>query len=300
MKFEPIRYIYRKTGEIKIEKVPGELFLKFLYYNPFGKLTLELLAKRKFLTWYYGKQMDKESSVGKIQGLIDGAGINMEESKKQVNEFKNFNEFFIRELKEGARPIDNNSNSFVSPGDGKILVYKDIKDISNFFIKGNEFTLKEFLNSEELAKKYHNGILAILRLAPIDYHRFHFPADGKIGKTTTIGGNYYSVSPYAIKKNFRIFCENKREYSILETEIFGDVLLCEVAATMVGGIHQSYKENSEIKKGDEKGYFYFGGSTIVLLFEKDKIKIDDDILENTINGIETKVYMGEKIGVVCQ
>lgn len=137
----------------------------------------------------------------------------------------------------------------------------------------------------------------IIRLAPIDYHRFHFPADGEISESKLIDGVYYSVSTHAIKKNFRILCENKREYSILKTEKFGDIAMFEVGATMVGGIKQSYKPNSYVKKGEEKGYFYFGGSTCVLVFERGKVKIDEDLLENTKKGIETKVYMGEKIGI---
>ncbi|MGL6064940.1 MAG: phosphatidylserine decarboxylase [Fusobacteriaceae bacterium] len=297
MNFKPIEFIDRRTGERKIEKVPGENFLKFLYYNPLGELSLESVIKRKFLTAFYGKQMDKESSVNKIQGLIESAGINMEESKKQKSEFKTFNEFFIRELKEGARPIDVNENHLVSPADGKIFAYQNIAEVSNFFIKGEEFTLEEFFKDKILAEKYKNGALVIVRLAPIDYHRFHFPADGTISEGKKIHGYYYSVSTYAIRKNFRIYCENKREYSILKTKKFGDIVIAEIAATMVGGIKQSYKENTEIKKGEEKGCFFFGGSTTILLFEKNKIVIDEDILKNSQNSIETKVFMGEKIGV---
>ncbi|MGL4687155.1 MAG: phosphatidylserine decarboxylase, partial [Fusobacteriaceae bacterium] len=141
------------------------------------------------------------------------------------------------------------------------------------------------------------GTLVIVRLAPVDYHRFHFPADGIISECKKIQGYYYSVSTYAIRKNFRIYCENKREYSILKTKKFGDIVIAEIAATMVGGIKQTYKENTEIKKGEEKGCFYFGGSTTILLFEKNKIILDEDILKNSQNSIETKVFMGEKIGV---
>lgn len=297
MKFKEIEYIQRKTGEKLIEKVPGENFLKFLYYNPFGKLSLNAIIKRKMLTSYYGKKMDKPKSVEKIKKLIVSAGIDMSESKKSIEEFKNFNEFFIRELKEGSRIIDKEENSLVSPADGKIFVYENLDDVKKFFIKGDEFTLKEFLKNDKLANKYKNGIFMIVRLAPIDYHRFHFPADGVIGKTEKIEGYYYSVSTHAIKKNFRIYCENKREYSILKTRKFGDILMAEIAATMVGGIKQTYIQNTHVKKGDQKGWFYFGGSTVIMLFEKEKVKIDTDLLENSLKGIETRVYMGEKIGV---
>lgn len=297
MEFKKIEYIERKTGEIKVEKVPGEKYLKFLYYNPLGELPLNLVVKKKFLTEYYGKKMDKPESVKKIPSFIEQADINIAEAKKRVEEFKSFNDFFYRELKEGARTVDYRENVLASPADGKILAFENLDREKEFYIKGDKFTLEEFFADKKLANKYKNGVFMIIRLAPIDYHRFHFPADGEISESKLIDGVYYSVSTHAIKKNFRILCENKREYSILKTEKFGDIAMFEVGATMVGGIKQSYKSNSYVKKGEEKGYFYFGGSTCVLVFERGKVKIDEDILENTKKGIETKVYMGEKIGI---
>lgn len=295
MKFEKIKYIERKTGEIKEEKVMGEGALKFLYYNPFGTLLLNMVIKRKFISEIYGKKMDKPKSKAKISSFIKEMNIDMNDYARDINEYKSFNDFFYRELKAGARNIDMNENILVSPADGKILAYKDLKEKDKFFIKGSEFTLEEFFNNKELAKKYEGGTFVIVRLAPADYHRFHFPADGKISETKKINGYYYSVSTHAIKKNFRIFCENKREYAILSTERFGDIAMIDVGATMVGSIVQTYKKDSFVKKGEEKGYFLFGGSTCILVFEKDKIEIDCDIIENTKKRIETRIYMGEKI-----
>lgn len=296
MNFDKINYIERKTGEIKVEIPPGEGFLKFLYYNPLGKLPLNLVVRKKFLTDYYGKKMSEKSSVEKIKPFIEENFINMNESKKRVEEFTSFNDFFIRELKEGAREIDGDENVLVSPADGKILVFNNLKDTTKFFLKGDEFTLEEFLMDKEEAKKFQGGTILIIRLAPVDYHRFHFPADGIVSESKLIEGYYYSVSPYAIKKNFRVYCENKREVSILKTKKFGEIVLSEIGATMVGGIVQTYKPNTSVKKGDEKGYFFFGGSSCVLLFQKDRVRFDRDLLENSSKGIETKVYMGEKIG----
>ncbi|MDX8335305.1 phosphatidylserine decarboxylase [Candidatus Cetobacterium colombiensis] len=296
MNFDKINYIERKTGEIKTENPPGEGFLKFLYYNPLGKLPLNLIVRKKFLTEYYGKKMSCKSSIEKIKPFVNENFINMEESKKKIEEFTSFNDFFVRELKDGAREIAQGDEILVSPADGKILVFENLKDTTKFFLKGDEFTLEEFLMDKEEAKKFQGGTIVIIRLAPVDYHRFHFPADGEIGESKLIDGYYYSVSPYAIKKNFRIYCENKREVSILKTKKFGEIVLSEIGATMVGGIKQTYTPKTFVKKGDEKGYFFFGGSSCVLLFEKDKVNFDKDILENSQKGIETKVYMGEKIG----
>jgi len=99
-------------------------------------------------------------------------------------------------------------------------LHQNIKEIDKFFVKGSEFTLEEFFNDKDLAKKYEDGTFVIIRLAPADYHRFHFPVDGEISEVKKISGDYYSVSTHAIKTNFRIFCENKREYAILKTEKF--------------------------------------------------------------------------------
>ncbi len=296
MDFKKIEYINRSTNKVETEKVPGENFLKFLYYNPLGTLSLETIVKRKFLSKWYGKKMDSPKSCGMIENFAKENGIDLNEAKKSLNEFTSFNDFFIRELKDGARKIDFDEDTLVSPADGKILVIENLHDSSKFFLKGEEFTLNEFFKDEKLAEKYQGGVMVIIRLAPVDYHRYHFPADGKISKSTEIEGYYYSVSPHAIRKNFRIFCENKREYSILSTEKYGDICICEIGATMVGGIKQTYEPNTFVKKGDEKGYFYFGGSTVILFLEKDRVEIDRDILENSIDGIETKVFMGEGIG----
>lgn len=296
MKFEKIKYIERKTGEIKIEKVMGESALKFLYYNPFGKLALHLIIKRKFLSDWYGNRMSNSKSKEKIKSFVKEMNINMEDYSRPIEDYTSFNDFFYRELKPNARKIDYDENVVVSPADGKILAYQNIKDIDKFFVKGCEFTLEEFFNDKNIAKKYEEGTFVIIRLAPADYHRFHFPANGKISEVKRISGNYFSVSTHAIKTNFKIFCENKREYAILKTEKFGDIAMFDVGATMVGGIVQTYKPNSYVKKGEEKGYFLFGGSTCILIFEKDKVVIDSDIIENTINKIETRIYMGEKFG----
>lgn len=290
-----IQYIDRKSGTIITETPPGEGFLKLLYQNPFGKTTLLPMVKRKALSSRYGKMMSRASSVKKIQNFVKKLGIDMSESEKSISEFTSFNDFFYRKLKPSARPI---KNGFVSPGDGKLIAFKNVEDVHNFFIKGREFTLEEFLNSKSLAEKYKNASLLILRLAPNDYHRYHFPYDGTPSEMTKIKGDYFSVSPYALASNFtKVFCENKREFCELQTRDKGDILIAPVGATMVGSIIETYTPNEQVKKGDEMGYFAFGGSTIVLLIDHQKITIDQDILENTKNHIETAVQMGEKIGL---
>jgi phosphatidylserine decarboxylase len=291
---DPIQYYERESGQIKTEKVAGEKWLVWLYYNPIGEATLWAFAKRKLVSSIYGKMMDRTSSAKKINPFIEDFDIDMSVAQKQ--EFSNFNDFFTRKLKDDARPIDISSNVVVSPADGKILAYADISN-SYFIIKGYRFDVSSFLDNPDQAQKYHDGALLIIRLAPVDYHRFHFPVSGNLSQNKKIEGDYYSVNPFALRKKAEILCLNKREYAIISNPLFGDVIMAEVGATMVGSIEQTFK-GSFVNKGEEKGYFKFGGSTVVLLFEKSKIHIDEDLLINTAKGYETTVKMGERIGEV--
>ncbi len=289
----PIQYYDRESGLLKTEKVAGEKWLVWLYNNPVGEATLWALAKRKVVSSVYGNRMDRPSSAKKIQPFVEEFDIDMRTAQKQ--KFNSFNDFFTRKLKNYARPVDTSSTISVSPADGKILAYADISN-SDFIIKGYRFDIFSFLNHAGLAQNYLDGTLVIIRLAPFDYHRFHFPISGTVLPITRIDGEYYSVNPLALRKMAEIFCLNKREFTIISNPLFGDVVMTEVGATMVGSIVQTYARNFA-KKGEEKGYFKFGGSTVVLLFEKNKIRIDNDLLMNTLKGYETVIKEGERIGV---
>jgi phosphatidylserine decarboxylase len=289
----PVQFVDRESGSIKTEKVAGEKWLVWLYNNPVGEATLWALAKRKAVSSFYGELMDRPASAEKIGPFVEEFNIDMSEAKKQ--NFNSFNDFFTRELKASARTIDTVSTVAVSPADGKILAYADIST-ANFIVKGYRFDVPSFLSDEKLAKKYSDGSLVIIRLAPNDYHRFHFPVNGKITSTEEVYGDYYSVNPIALREMVEIFCLNKRAYSVIDSPVFGQVVMAEVGATMVGSIVQTFSDDT-VLKGAEKGYFKFGGSTVVLLFEKDKIILDEDLLENTLKGLETSVLMGERIGI---
>ncbi len=288
----PIQYLDRGSGLLKTEKVAGEKWLVWLYNNPVGEATLWALAKRKVVSSVYGNKMDRPSSTKKIQPFVDEFDIDLSTAEKQ--EFKSFNDFFIRKLNRSARPVDTDSVTAVSPSDGKILAYADISN-SDFIIKGYRFDIFSFLNNDQLAQKYLDGTLVVIRLAPFDYHRFHFPMNGSLSPITRIKGDYYSVNPLALRKMAEIFCLNKREIAIISNPLFGDVVMVEVGATMVGSIVQTYTGNFA-KTGEEKGYFKFGGSTVVLLFEKNRIRIDEDLLINTLRGYETVIKVGERLG----
>jgi len=292
-KHPPIQYLDRDSGQIKTEKIAGEKWLMWLYNNPVGEATLWALAKRKMVSSIYGAMMDRPSSANKIEPFVEEFNIDLRIAQKQ--QFTSFNNFFTRKLKSDARPVDTNSNVVVSPADGKVLAYASILN-TDFIVKGYRFDVYSFLGDSALARKYRDGSLLVIRLAPNDYHRFHFPVGGSVTPIVRIDGDYYSVNPIALLKRAEIFCLNKREFVSISNPQFGDVIMAEVGATMVGSIVQAY-EGDNVFKGQEKGFFKFGGSTVVLLFEKCKIRIDSDFLINTNKGLETTIKAGERIGV---
>ncbi len=290
---ESITYINRRTGKKEVESVSAEKIIKYLYHTQLGQATLHTLVKRRMLTKLVGKMMDSKLSRRHAVNFARKYRIKMSDYiKEDIRSYATFNDFFTRKIKMEKRPV---GNGVVSPADGKILAFQNLSDVSKFFIKGSEFTLNSFLDDDQLAKTYKDGAMLIVRLAPSDYHRFHFPANGVISESKSINGRYYSVSPLALRKSLEIFCQNYREYSILQTEQYDDILISEIGASMVGSISQTYKAGSTIKCSDEKGYFSFGGSTVVLLFKKGSVTIDEDLCRNTQEGYETSIHVGESV-----
>jgi phosphatidylserine decarboxylase len=291
-----ITYYNRRNKSYDIEKVAGDKYLNWTYTSPIGMRLLELVIKKKLFSSLYGWSLNRKSSTKKIDGFIKDFKLDPSSFEKNSNEFRSFNDFFYRKLKQEARPIDIKSNSLISLGDGKLFAYENIDLDKLVQVKGFTYSLKELIQDEGTASKYAGGTCLILRLCPTDYHRFHFIDSGHCSKATKIKGAYYSVNPVALQKVQKVFCENKREWSILHSDNFKDVLYIEVGATCVGSIIQSYTPNERVEKGEEKGYFKFGGSTVILFFEPNTIKIDSEIINQTSLGYETYVLMGEKIG----
>lgn len=289
----PYHYIDRSTGQIKTEKTMAGTLLYWLYNNPLGELSLQALVKRKIVTDIYGTYMHSSWSVHKIDPFIQK--YNIDTSQFEMKHFASFNGFFIRKLKPGARKIDTAHQAVIAPVDGKCLVYPNLES-TDFLVKGTRFQVQSFLLNDTLSKKYQNGSLLLFRLAPTDYHRYHFPLSGKLSPTHKISGYYYSVNPIALIEDSHIFLENKRQYQIIHNPVFGDVIMAEIGATMVGSMVSTYQGKTALK-GKEEGYFQFGGSTVILLFEKGKIHIDDDLVRNSESHLETSVKMGQEVGV---
>lgn len=295
-----IRYINRKTNSVEVEKIYGNRALSLFYGNSwlstlFSILFTPLLSKIPLFSRIYGYFQKQPVSLKKVGPFIEEYGIDTSEFVSK--EFRSFNDFFTRKLKNEARPISKDPNRAILPADGRYLVFPSLKQEDLFYVKGKRFDLNSFLNSGAYARRYADGSMVIARLNPTDYHRFHFIADGIPGKAKPIQGEYHSVSPIALKKNFSILWTNKRVITDIDTEAFGKILYVEVGAICVGTIHQTYKPEKMVLKGDEKGYFSFGGSCIVLLFEKGAITFDKDLVMNSQNGFETKANMGESLGI---
>ncbi|MCT4666226.1 MAG: archaetidylserine decarboxylase [Flavobacteriales bacterium] len=291
---DQIQYIERQSKKVLTEEVPSGGMIRFLYgQNPLGKILLHQLFKRKWISSFVGKHMDSKRSIKRIQAFIDQFQMKMDDYIIPSTGFQSFNDFFYRKIKPEARPI---AEGIISPADGKILVFPTLEASQQFFIKGSLFDIHRFIQNKKVSEKYLDGGMAIIRLAPVDYHRYHFPTAGVVGENIKIKGDYYSVSPLALKKNLEIFLENKREYVEVEHPKSGKYLICDVGATMTGSIIQTHQANTTVEKGQEKGYFAFGGSTLVLLFQKNTMHFAEDLIENTQNHFETTIKMGENIG----
>jgi len=298
-----IVYINRKTGQKEVERVYKNKALLFLYGDHWlskqmSKSILPMIAKLSFFSQFYGFLQKQPSSRKKIRSFIEYFQVDESEFLEPVHTFKSFNDFFIRRLKLEARPIFAETNTAVIPADGRYYFYQNINLSQGFVIKDKKFCLTSLLQSEKLASLYLEGSMVIARLCPSDYHRFHFPCDGVPGPSALINGWLYSVNPIAIQKNLEIFTQNKRMLCEIETHLFGRVLYIEVGATCVGSIQQTYTPGQNYIKGQEKGYFEFGGSCVILLFPKDRIAFDADLINATEHGFEMRCQMGESMGKV--
>lgn len=300
---EPIFYFDRLSKEQQTELVYGASALKLLYGDDLvsktlGASLLHLLVRNPLFSALYGYWQKSPLSKSKIKPFIDQFAINSTEFADSVDSFGSFNDFFIRKLNPAARPIDQDETTAIIPADARYRFFPNIAENEGFIVKGEKFDLFTLLEDEELAKAYANGSMVMARLCPTDYHRFHFPVDCIPSATHWINGWLYSVNPIALKKDIQIFTKNKRTITKLKTENFGEILYLEIGATNVGSIHQTYVPNKIYTKGDEKGYFAFGASSLILLFEPNKIVFDKDLLELSRSSLEIRCLMGQSMGTI--
>ena len=247
----------------------------------------------KTLSIKQGKKFNDPASVAQIEGFINFHRLDMSEVLLPTDQFKNFNEFFYRALKPGARPCSapDNPKIVVSPADCRTVVFNTTEDATRIWVKGREYSIARLLGDAypEEAKRFSGGPMGVFRLAPQDYHRFHVPVDGVLGIPRTVEGEYYTVNPMAIRSALDVYGENVRVVVPIDSVIFGRVMYVCIGAMMVGSTVITRKAGEHVKRAEELGYFQFGGSTVLLLFEPGSMVFDDDIVENSNGALETLV-----------
>lgn len=293
-----ILYYDRYREEICSEKVYGDRSLRWTYGTMAGRAALHLLVKRALFSHWYGWSMDRPGTRQKIEPFIEKFELDASEFALRPEEFKTFNEFFFRKLKPEARPIDSKPSSICFPADGRHLCVPDLSTGDGLFVKGEMFDLETLVGDRGLASRYANGSLLLSRLCPTDYHRFHFPMGGTPGPAKLLNGHLFSVNPIALCQNIQILATNKRVMTELVTESCGTVLLMEIGATCVGGICQTYEPGAVVAKGDEKGYFRFGGSSTIVIFEPGRVVFDEDLVEQSSQHRELYARMGDSMGTI--
>ena len=289
----PIKYFNRYSGTICTERIYGDRWLRWVYGNPLGRIGLWAFFRRSLFSRWYGWRMSSASSRSRIDPFIRTFSVDPDEFLEPVSAYDSFNAFFMRRLKPEARPIASDVNETIFPADGRHMGFSDVSALNAVYAKGQSFKLARLFGSTEKASPYENGSVVISRLCPVDYHRFHFTVEGKASAPTLINGCLQSVNPIALRRNLSILWENKRYLSFVESEVFGRVASLEIGATCVGSVQYQQTSLYDVGKGDEKGWFSFGGSMTMTFFEKDAVRLASDLLTHSAEGREIYARMGD-------
>ena len=285
---KPIEYVERTSGKRIVESVMGDGALRFAYETLLGRTLWTVLFGSKLPSAWLGRRYDSPKSKKDIAALASIPGCLPDEAEKPLSEYGSFNEFFTRRLKPGARPV---GDGLVSPADGRLRLYLGADADTPFPLKGATKSLRTVFDEEAPAGKYD---IAVIRLAPVDYHRFHFPCDCLTAEPARVlPGKYHSVNPIALARYPDVYADNERQI-VKGLGAFGDFWLVDVGAFGVGTIVQTYS-GSRHAKGDEKGYFKFGGSTVIFVAPAGAVVFDEDLVRNSASGLETQVRCSERI-----
>lgn len=284
-----MKYIVRDRNSTKDIIMESNIALTFFYETFIGRLILKLFISKSFNN-LMAKYMNSKLSLKRVDKFISKNNIDIYAYSKL--KYKSYNDFFTRKIVCSKRPICANKDMFISPCDSKLTAYK-ITDELTLNIKNSYYSINSLID-DDIINEYKGGFALVFRLSTDNYHRYCYIDSGYKGKNIHIDGVFHTVQPIALK-HFNFYKTNTREYTVLNTNNFGKVIYVEIGAMGIGKINNNHEEY-KFKKGEEKGYFEFGGSTIVLLVKKDIISIDNDIYENSLLNIETNVKYGEKIG----
>ncbi len=288
-----MKYIER-NGNCYTEESRQDQLLEYMYHSLAGRMALKVLVQ-PWISKLSGKFFDSRYSISLIEPFVKKNHIDMDQYEE--TKYHSYNDFFTRKIKSSLRPISEDKESFISPCDGKLSIYPILKDEEGrncFRIKHTCYTLASLLRSKKLARKYEGGYACIFRLTLDDYHRFFYVDDGEKSCNYRIPGILHTVNPVANDVE-PVYIENTREFSLLKSKHFKTILMMEVGALLVGKI-VNYHEKTKVHRGQEKGRFEFGGSTVILLLQKDAVNFEESLIKNTEKGYETIVKMGEALG----
>lgn len=302
MSGDPVIYFNRYTEQFEREPIYGEEALRFICLNPLGRLLARCLVARPFFSRFFGWYMSLPGSTSRIRGFIEEFRIDSSEFRKPLDSYTSFNDFFRRELKTGVRPVDPDPLGVVFPADGRHLGWERLGLEQGLFLKGQRWNLPDLLGGDTgQIQRFSGGGAVLSRLCPTDYHRFHFPVAGRMGPVRLLPGPLYSVNPLALRTRIRTLWENRRLVSLLEDTPVGTVAMIEVGATNVGSIrHEHLEPGQPVQRGQAKGWFEFGGSAIVTLFEPGRVRLSEDLLRHTREQIELYARMGDRMGVLAE
>jgi len=285
--------IWIYNGEhLEQERICPELWMRLIYENPVGGASLLWLVKRKAVSRLYGLYCRTPMSARVIPKFIEKYDVDMTGCN---GTYKNFAQFFSREKEDIQFPKE--PTALGSPCEGLVSVFPEINQGQVIAAKGATFSLSELFADNALAKEYEGGTMISIRLTPANYHRMHFFDNGVVTGTRMIKGDLYSVSPLALNRVLRLYCRNKRAVINFSTENFGDVVLVEVGATFVGSIVHCFDEGQEVERGQVASYFKPGGSLVLMFVKKEKFAPNKDLMLRTTEGFETKILIGEPLGM---
>lgn len=287
----------RHSGRIEAEQVYGRKWMDLFYGTAWGRLLTAWLLCRHPLSRLYGALQQGRWSRRKIAPFVRQYGIDLNEAVVPEGGFASFNDFFTRRLKPEARPLPVVPSALISPADSRLQVFYIEKE-TRLKIKGAAMTLPQLLDQTDISSAYAGGWCLIFRLAPSDYHRFGYVDGGVQGPVQSVGGPLHSVSPLSLRHKPDVHCTNFRQWCYQRSPHLGTLIQVEVGAMMVGSVVQHQPNGGYCSRGVEKGYFQFGGSTVIVILEPHRAVIDDDILEHSAKGIETYVHYGEQVGKI--
>jgi phosphatidylserine decarboxylase len=295
---ERLTYWDRAAGRFADEAIYGGRALRWLYGSRLGFFLARTVLARRAVSraagWYYSRSASRR----RIAPFVERFRIDLDEFEPAA--YRSFNEFFTRRFRAGRRPFASPPDVLPAFAEGRYLVFDSVSAADALPVKGAHLAPEAILGGRPEAKRFEGGPVAIARLCPLDYHRFHYPDRGRTVASYRIPGSLHSVNPFALRAKRDIFATNERHVAILETESFGALAYVEVGALNVGRIVQTHDARVPFARGDEKGYFLFGGSTVIVFATPGALRFDEDLVERSRAGVEVLVRLGRRIAAAAR